>query len=225
MEDRRPASARGAARGAARQPNEERVRPLSARLAGHGVEPPELGLAEVLASACRDQNGLPGEFKCPEAAVLRLAPGGRLRPCRSVSCCWRWAACELLDECLAAAKGAAEMRKVLEEELGDSILEKLLGLEAEHQALQRRLQELRQELQREQSCRRSLEDQLVQMQKQVDEAELRALRSAQLAERSQAAQERAEDAARELAEELERQAKNSPEELRRSEPERAFGLG
>ena len=73
--------------------------------------------------------------RCPvQAAILRLAPGTRLKQCRSSSCCWRWVATKLLDECLSASGQATEMRRVLEEELGDSILEQFINWEMEHEA-------------------------------------------------------------------------------------------
>ena len=49
------------------------------------------------------------------------------------------------------------MRRVLEEELGDSILEQFINLEMEHEALQGRLQEELKALGAEQALRHSLE--------------------------------------------------------------------
>lgn len=53
-------------------------------------------------------------------------------PCRSKSCCWRWATSKLVDEVAQARHDATRLRTVLEQELGDSVLQKLLTLRREH---------------------------------------------------------------------------------------------
>eukprot|EP00913_Durusdinium_trenchii_P035504 g33225.t1 len=71
------------------------------------------------------------------------------------------------------------MRRVLEEELGDSILEEYITLESEHEALQGRLQEERQELGVERALRSGLEErfhreQLAELRAELKEANQRA---------------------------------------------------
>jgi len=107
------------------------------------------------------------------------------------------------------------MRRVLEEELGDSILQQFLDLDSEHEALQARLHEERHELGAERALRSSLEEQLADMQKQLREAEDHANNMDMAARRAISAKHKEEATVKELREELERQMRNSPEVLRR----------
>lgn len=107
------------------------------------------------------------------------------------------------------------MRRVLEEELGDSILQQFLNLESEHEVLQARLNEERHELGTERALRSSLEEQLADMQLQLKEAQERAASMDSAARRAISAKHKEEATVKELREELERQMRNSPEVLRR----------
>lgn len=192
------------------------VRPLSARLEGWSAPSKNSGIAEVLATSCRELKAeLPPELRCPEAAILQLAPGTKLRNCRSNSCCWRWVATRLLDECVSATGRATEMRRVLEEELGDSILQQFLNLETEHEVLQARLNEERHELGTERALRSSLEEQLADMQVRLKEAQEHAATMDSAARRAISAKHKEEATVKDLREELERLMRNSPEVLRR----------
>lgn len=124
-------------------------------------------------------------------------------------------ASKLLDECLSASGRETEMRRVLEEELGDSILEEYITLESEHEALQGRLQEERQELGVERALRSGLEEQLAELRAELKEANQRAGKMDAAARLAIAGKQREEALVKELRDELERQAKNSPEALRR----------
>ncbi|CAE7553957.1 unnamed protein product, partial [Symbiodinium natans] len=196
-------------------------RPLSARLEHREVEDvpplPVDGIANVLVSSLRETEGrgLPPELRCPEAAIQHLAPGTRLRPCRSTSCCWRWVATKLLDECLSAAAKAVILRKTLDEELGDSILQQLLNLEGDHEALQERLGHVRSQFDLERAARSALEEKLADMGVQLQEAVEKSQRSARAESRAVSARLAAEEKVSELQNELDLQAKNTPEELKR----------
>lgn len=115
---------------------------------------------------------LPGELRYPEAAVIRMAPGARLLPCKSSSCCWRWAACKLIDECQSASGHAVYFRRVLEEELGDSVLQKLINLEQEHSVLEASHQQLLREVQAERRAFRVLEEEKEKFRLGAEEARL-----------------------------------------------------
>eukprot|EP00930_Biecheleria_cincta_P083024 TRINITY_DN72670_c0_g1_i1.p1 TRINITY_DN72670_c0_g1~~TRINITY_DN72670_c0_g1_i1.p1 ORF type:complete len:306 (+),score=79.67 TRINITY_DN72670_c0_g1_i1:28-918(+) len=170
----RPASARP--RPAASRPaSASTQRPLSARLDPHHVEHAVTsglgGLAGALVSSARELDPrLPGELRYPEAAVIRMAPGARLLPCKSSSCCWRWAACKLIDECQSASGHAVYFRRVLEEELGDSVLQKLINLEQEYSALEASHQELLREFQAERGACRILEEEKENLRLAAEEA-------------------------------------------------------
>lgn len=77
---------------------------------------------------------LPKELCLSPAAVMRIAPASRLLPCQSASCCWRWAASQLLDEFTAAHSDATALRVAFDEELGESVLQRFLKLQEEHSA-------------------------------------------------------------------------------------------
>lgn len=175
------------------------------------------GIANVLVSSLRETagRGLPPELRCPEAAIQRLAPGTRLRPCRSTSCCWRWVATKLLDECRSAADQAVILRKMLDEELGDSILQQLISLEGEHEELQDRLAHVRKEFDLERAARTALEEKLADMSLQLKEALEQSQRAQRSENRAVSARLVAEEKVSELQHELDLQAKNTPEELKR----------
>lgn len=107
------------------------------------------------------------------------------------------------------------MRRVLEEELGDSILQQFLNLETEHEVLQARLNEERHELGTERALRSSLEEQLADMQVQLKEAQEHAATMDSAARRAISAKHKEEATVKDLREELERLMRNSPEVLRR----------
>lgn len=73
-----------------------------------------------------------------QAAVMQLAPSARLEPCCSASCCWRWAAQQLLEEYATVRSSADGLRAVLDEEIGRSAQQRLLKLQREHDELLRR---------------------------------------------------------------------------------------
>jgi len=110
----------------------------------------EGGISGALLAAARDVDArLPADLRYPEAAVMRLAPNERLLPCRSVSCCWRWATSQLVNECTQARVENRHLRSILEEELGDSALQRLLEMQDSHAALYTKCQALQQELEAE----------------------------------------------------------------------------
>lgn len=114
---------------------------------------------------------LPTELRYPEAAVMRMAPGSRLLPCRSVSCCWRWATAKLVDECTALKADVHHLRTVLEEELGDSALQKLLKLQQEHASLAGKCQNTQRLLDAERGTVRTLREDLARAAEARDEAQ------------------------------------------------------
>lgn len=139
-------------------------RPLSARL-DESVKLQQKGLAATLLTHAREQLDprLSPELRFPEAAVMHVAPGARMLPCKSAACCWRWAASKLIGECQAASNTAAYFRQVLDEELGDSALQKCLDLEAAYEALEGKLQVVQRQVDAERTARIEVEELMEQM--------------------------------------------------------------
>lgn len=132
-------------------------------------------------------------------------------PCKSSCCCWRWAACKLIDECQAASVNAVYFRRVLEEELGDSALQKLIGLEQEHSALAADHQKLLQALQAERRHCRALEEEKENLRLTAEEARFNE-------ETAVSKQLEAEDAVQKLEERCRKQRKDL-EQLKQLTPE------
>jgi len=116
---------------------------------------------------------------------------------------------------MSAADQAVAMRKMLDEELGDSILQRFLELEGEHEALQVRMGQVRSEFDVERAARFALEGKVADMGVQLQEAVEKSQRSLRAENRAVSAQVAAEARADDLQQELDRQARNTPEELKR----------
>lgn len=94
------------------------------------------GMAGTLLATAQDVDPrLPPEMRLCQAALMRVAPCGRLLPCTSNYCCWRWAANKLLDEAVSSRSEAAALRVAFDEELGDSAQQALLNLQDKHAAV------------------------------------------------------------------------------------------
>jgi len=104
---------------------------------------------------------------------------------------------------------------MLDEELGDSILQQLINLEGEHEELQDRLGHVRKEFDLERAARTALEEKLADMSVQLKEALEQSQRAQRSENRAVSARLVAEEKVSELQHELDLQAKNTPEELKR----------
>merc|ERR1719375_1908866 len=70
-----------------------------------------------------------------QAAIMQLAPNSHVAPCRHGTCCWRWAARRLLDECEFATRNAHQLREAFYEELGDSAVQQLISMQQSYAEL------------------------------------------------------------------------------------------
>lgn len=69
------------------------------------------------------------------AAVRHFSPRGHMDTCSSASCCWRWAAEELVEEYRELSRVSQGLRTALEKENGQSVQQQLLELDVAHEAL------------------------------------------------------------------------------------------
>lgn len=99
----------------------------------HRVEAPG-GIAGALLTSMG--SFIPGgqlEFHMLQAAIMTMAPNKCLGRCKSSSsCCWRWAAEQLLMEYTTVRAEANSIRLVLVEEVGDSAKQRMLQLQEVH---------------------------------------------------------------------------------------------
>eukprot|EP00928_Gymnodinium_smaydae_P029958 TRINITY_DN22410_c0_g2_i1.p1 TRINITY_DN22410_c0_g2~~TRINITY_DN22410_c0_g2_i1.p1 ORF type:complete len:385 (-),score=67.66 TRINITY_DN22410_c0_g2_i1:58-1212(-) len=114
-------------------------------------------LAEALL-LCSDGGTFKGSTH-DQTLMLQCAVAGNvplcLEPCAADTCCWRWATGQLLSDYACMRSNAHGLRSVLNEELGDSVLQQLLDLESKHDVLlERQACEVRQHVLCREECTR-----------------------------------------------------------------------
>lgn len=105
-----------------------------------------------------------------QAAIMQLAPKSQMLSCRLGTCCWRWAARRLLDECEHAQKNAHQLREAFYEELGDSVLQQLIQVQQDYDDLQVQMQASRETLEDQHHAAAALEARLVEQERKRMEA-------------------------------------------------------
>jgi len=102
-------------------------------------DPPPGGLTGTLLASLKGTQPTDAmDLRLLEAAVMRAAPSKCVLPCNMGVCCWRWAARQLLHECAVARAEAIALRAAFEEEVGNSVQQKLLDLQSRHHDLESR---------------------------------------------------------------------------------------
>lgn len=104
------------------------------------------GFADTLLVQKDGESGSPADQQMLQAAIMQLAPRGRLASCSATSCCWRWASMQLLEEYSTSREALRGLRAIIDEELGASVRQQLLTLRTEHEMVRSKLMEATMEL-------------------------------------------------------------------------------
>jgi len=95
-----------------------------------------------------------------QATIMQLAPNSHVMPCRHGTCCWKWAARRLMDECCQATRNSHKLKEAFYEELGDSAVQQLIDSQKAYVALQDQMRKLSDQLDAQQRSNSQLQTDL-----------------------------------------------------------------